>query len=126
MYLFLQNFGFGVYNDKVILYEEEERILLDIEQLNFKYDRFLGQVETEDVVKFGLIFEFVGRFYIVVFLYSFNEDYLVKILTEIKNFLIVQKEFLLVYDEVWNFFVFEFIFVNEFNYSFWYLYFLYF
>lgn len=118
MYLFLQNFGFGVYNDKVILYEEEERILLDIEQLNFKYDRFLGQVETEDVVKFGLIFEFVGRFYIVVFLYSFNEDYLVKILIEIKNFLIVQKEFLLVYDEVQNFFVFEFIFINEFIYSF--------
>lgn len=95
----LKNFGFGVHNDKAILHEEEERTLSDIEQLNLKYDRLLSQVETEDVVKFGLIPEFVGRFHIVVPLHSLNEDHLVKILTETKNSLIAQKEFLLAYDE---------------------------
>ena len=57
-------------------------------------------METEDVVKFGLIPEFVGRFHIVVPLHCLNEDHLVKILTETKNSLIAQKEFLLAYDEV--------------------------
>lgn len=126
MYLFLQNFGFGVHNDKAILHEEEERTLSDIEQLNLKYDRLLGQVETEDVVKFGLIPEFVGRFHIVVPLHSLNEDHLVKILTETKNSLIAQKEFLLAYDEVWNLSVSELISINKFNYSSWHLHFLYF
>lgn len=94
-----KSFGFGVNTDRAILKEEEERTLSDIEQLNLKYDRFLGQVETEDVVKFGLIPEFVGRFHIVVPLHCLNEDHLVKILTETKNSLIAQKEFLLAYDE---------------------------
>ncbi|XP_061172250.1 ATP-dependent Clp protease ATP-binding subunit ClpX-like [Saccostrea echinata] len=94
-----KSFGFGNRDDKSILMEEEERKLSDIEQLNLKYDRLLSEVETMDVVKFGLIPEFVGRFHIVVSLHSLNEDHLVKILTETKNSLIAQKEFLLSYDE---------------------------
>lgn len=108
----LQNFGFGVHNDKAILHEEEERTLSDIEQLNLKYDRLLGQIETEDVVKFGLIPEFVGRFHIVVPLHSLNEDHLVKILTETKNSLIAQKEFLLAYDEVYDLSLFLNLFLS--------------
>ncbi|XP_048736610.2 ATP-dependent Clp protease ATP-binding subunit clpX-like, mitochondrial isoform X2 [Ostrea edulis] len=94
-----KSLGFGTPEDESILMENEDKKLSDIEQLNVKYDQLLGEVETTDVVKFGLIPEFVGRFHIVVPLHSLSEDHLMKILTETKNSLIAQKEFLLAYDE---------------------------
>jgi ATP-dependent Clp protease ATP-binding subunit ClpX len=95
-----QSLGFGNLDDKSLKIDNEDRKLSDIEELNRKYDQLLGEVETTDVVKFGLIPEFVGRFHIVVPLHSLSEDHLMKILTETKNSLIAQKEFLLAYDEV--------------------------
>ncbi len=48
------------------------------------------QVEPEDLVKFGLIPEFVGRLPVIASLEELDEDALIKILTEPKNALIKQ------------------------------------
>ncbi len=50
----------------------------------------LSQVEAEDLTKFGLIPEFVGRLPIIATLNDLNEDDLVTILTEPKNALVKQ------------------------------------
>ncbi len=50
------------------------------------------QVEPQDLIKFGLIPEFVGRLPIVVSLKKLEQDDLVKILTEPKNSLVKQFE----------------------------------
>ncbi|MCP3943415.1 MAG: ATP-dependent Clp protease ATP-binding subunit ClpX [Desulfobacteraceae bacterium] len=50
----------------------------------------LGQVKPEDLIKFGLIPEFLGRLPIVTAIGELNEKSLVKILTEPKNALVKQ------------------------------------
>ncbi len=50
----------------------------------------LKNVEPEDLLKFGLIPEFVGRLPIIATLDDLNEDALVKVLTEPKNALVKQ------------------------------------
>ena len=60
----------------------------------------LRDLIPEDLLKFGLIPEFVGRLPIVVTLYSLDEDTLVKILKEPKNSLVKQYKKLLEMDNV--------------------------
>lgn len=50
----------------------------------------LAEVEPQDLIKYGLIPEFVGRLPIVVTLHDLTEDHLVRILTEPKNSIIKQ------------------------------------
>ena len=50
----------------------------------------LAQVQPEDLVKFGLIPEFIGRLPIVAAVENLNEDSLVRVLTEPKNSLVKQ------------------------------------
>ncbi|MGM0454015.1 MAG: ATP-dependent Clp protease ATP-binding subunit ClpX [Thermodesulfobacteriota bacterium] len=50
----------------------------------------LGMVETEDLIKFGLIPEFVGRIPIIATLEDLDESALIQILSEPKNALIKQ------------------------------------
>ncbi|GBG77498.1 hypothetical protein CBR_g23943 [Chara braunii] len=45
----------------------------------------LGMVESSDLIAYGLIPEFIGRFPILVSLAALNEDQLVQVLTEPKN-----------------------------------------
>ncbi|WWP01876.1 MAG: ATP-dependent protease ATP-binding subunit ClpX [Candidatus Dasytiphilus stammeri] len=52
--------------------------------------QLLEQVEPEDLIKFGLIPEFIGRLPIVTTLKELNEEALIKILSEPKNALIKQ------------------------------------
>ncbi len=52
--------------------------------------RILKEIRPEDLLKFGLIPEFVGRLPIVVTLDNLDEEALVKILTEPKNALVKQ------------------------------------
>ena len=60
----------------------------------------LAQVRPEDLIKFGLIPEFVGRLPVVVTLSQLDEQALVKILTEPRNALVKQYQRLLEMDGV--------------------------
>ena len=60
----------------------------------------LKEVTAQDLVKYGLIPEFVGRVPISISLDGLDEDALVKILTEPKNALVKQYQALLDMDEV--------------------------
>ena len=71
--------------------------------LKDKYDNdenLLAKVTTEDVRKFGMIPEFLGRLPIMFTLEALTEDMLVRILKEPKNAIIKQYEKLLAMDEV--------------------------
>ena len=71
-----------------------------IEKNEKNVGELLKQVLPQDLVKFGLIPEFVGRVPITVSLELLDEDALVRILTEPKNALIKQYRKLFHYDEV--------------------------
>ncbi len=72
-------------------------------ELNDKYDNdpdIMKKVNGDDLRKFGMIPEFLGRLPIVFTLNGLTEDMLVKILTEPKNAIIKQYQKLLELDEV--------------------------
>lgn len=74
-----------------------------IADLKDKYDHekdILAKVTVEDLRKFGMIPEFIGRLPIIFTLQGLNEDMLVKILKEPKNAIIKQYQKLLALDEV--------------------------
>ncbi len=60
----------------------------------------ISQVRVEDLIKFGLIPEFIGRIPVIATLQELDEDALVKVLTEPKNALIKQYKKLLAMDGV--------------------------
>ncbi len=60
----------------------------------------LNQVQPEDLLKFGLIPEFIGRLPVIVNLQPLDEEALVRILTEPKNALVKQYQKLLAMDHV--------------------------
>jgi len=60
----------------------------------------LSKVRVEDLIKFGLIPEFIGRIPVIATLDELDEDALVKVLTEPKNALIRQYKKLLAMDGV--------------------------
>lgn len=63
-------------------------------------DELLRQVEPQDLVKFGLIPEFIGRVPVTVSLEFLSEDALVRILTEPRNALTKQYQKLFEMDDV--------------------------
>ena len=73
----------------------------DIEKKDSKdMAELLQQVQPEDLLKFGLIPEFIGRLPVIVALHPLKEEALVKILTEPKNALVKQYKKLLAMDGV--------------------------
>lgn len=58
--------------------------------LDYRYDELIKSLQPSDLIKFGLIPEFVGRVPIVVGLNALDENALVKILSEPKNALVKQ------------------------------------
>ena len=54
------------------------------------YDKLMSQVTPQDLVKFGLIPELIGRLPVIATLTELNEDGLIRILTEPKNALVKQ------------------------------------
>jgi ATP-dependent Clp protease ATP-binding subunit ClpX len=71
--------------------------------LKDKYDEdenILQKVTVDDIRKFGMIPEFLGRLPILLALESLSEDMLVQILTEPKNAILKQYQKLLAMDEV--------------------------
>ncbi len=69
-------------------------------QHEYNIDRLLGQVLPQDLVKFGLIPELVGRVPVTVTLQSLDKEDLVRILTEPKNAIVKQYQKLLELDDV--------------------------
>jgi ATP-dependent Clp protease ATP-binding subunit ClpX len=65
-----------------------------------KIDNILKHVQPQDLIKYGLIPEFVGRLPVVATLEDLSEDALVRILTEPKNAIIKQYQKLLSFDNV--------------------------
>lgn len=63
-------------------------------------DKCLKNVEAKDLVEFGMIPEFVGRFPVIVPFHSLNEGLLIRILTEPKNAIVPQYKALLQLDDV--------------------------
>lgn len=57
---------------------------------DFKLGELLESIQPEDLLKFGLIPEFIGRFPIIATLHELNEDALIDILTKPKNSLVRQ------------------------------------
>ncbi|MCQ2521201.1 MAG: ATP-dependent Clp protease ATP-binding subunit ClpX [Lachnospiraceae bacterium] len=71
-------------------------------ELKDKFDKenVLAQVKTEDIRKFGMIPEFIGRLPMVITLESLTKDMYVQILSEPKNAILKQYQKLLELDEV--------------------------
>lgn len=63
-------------------------------------NELLKQLLPQDLIKFGLIPEFIGRIPIMVTLNTLDEDALIKILTQPKNALIKQYKYLFELDDV--------------------------
>ena len=63
-------------------------------------DDYFKDVQPQDLIKFGLIPEFVGRIPLTVALHSLDENALVKIMTEPKNALVKQYKKLIGMDNV--------------------------
>ncbi|MBI5740022.1 MAG: ATP-dependent Clp protease ATP-binding subunit ClpX [Nitrospirae bacterium] len=65
-----------------------------------KTDNILKHIQPQDLIKYGLIPEFVGRLPVVATLEELSEDALIRILTEPKNAIIKQYQRLLSFDNV--------------------------
>ena len=75
----------------------------EVEDLKDKYDKeknILEKVTVEDLKKFGMIPEFIGRLPIIYSLQGLTKDMLIQILREPKNAILKQYQKLLELDEV--------------------------
>jgi len=70
------------------------------EEDQMERDKYLASVEAGDLIEFGMIPEFVGRFPALVAFHSLTETMLIRILTEPKNALIPQYQMLFGMDKV--------------------------
>ena len=77
-------------------YSENSDPVDDLEEKN----ALISQVEARDLIEFGMIPEFVGRFPVVTPFHSLSEDMLKTILTEPRNALIPQYQALFHMDKV--------------------------
>ena len=71
-----------------------------IKRGDIKENELLKQVEPQDLIKYGLIPEFVGRLPVLSYLDLLDQDALVRILTEPKNALIKQYQYMFNLDDV--------------------------
>lgn len=85
--------------DKIISQRLDKKTIGFVAEIKGKQDRDIGEilrnVQPEDLIKFGMIPEFVGRVPIVSTLTELDENALIAILTEPKNALVKQYQALL-------------------------------
>ena len=89
--------------DKIIQRRIGEKTIgfnADIVSQNQDEEEILRQIQPEDLLKFGLIPEFIGRLPAIVTLRELSEEALVRILTEPKNALVKQYKKLFEIDNV--------------------------
>ncbi len=82
-------------NDSSIGFNADVKTKVENSQINF-----VKHLQPQDLIKFGLIPEFVGRLPVVVGLNDLNENALIRILTEPKNSIIKQYKKMFKIDEV--------------------------
>ena len=96
----------GAFTDleKIIQQRIGKKTIGFISEVNKKVDKRVGDilkvVQPEDLIKYGLIPEFVGRLPVVATLNDLEEGDLIRILTEPKNSLIKQYQKLLAFDNI--------------------------
>ena len=85
--------------DKIISQRLDKKTIGFVAEIKGKQDRDIGEilrnVQPEDLIKFGMIPEFVGRVPVVSTLTELDENALIAILTEPKNALVKQYQALL-------------------------------
>ena len=90
--------------DKIVAMRKGKRSLGLQANITSKKDetlsQMLAQVEPEDLIRFGLIPEFIGRLPVIATLEELDEKALVEILTKPKNALVKQYSKLFEYDDV--------------------------
>ena len=90
--------------DKIIENRLDKRTMGFGAEIQSKKERNVGQLMTEiqpqDLLKFGIIPELVGRLPVITTLESLDRDQMVQILTEPKNALVKQYQKLMEYDQV--------------------------
>lgn len=89
--------------DKIIQRRKGERVIgfnSDMKTEKVEESKLLSLVRPEDLLKFGLIPEFIGRLPVIVTLDELSEDALVRIITEPKNALLKQYQKLFRLDNV--------------------------
>ena len=90
--------------DKIIENRLDKRSMGFGAQVQSKKERNVGQlmaeIQPQDLLKFGIIPELVGRLPVITTLESLDQEQMVKILTEPKNALVKQYQRLLEYDNV--------------------------
>jgi ATP-dependent Clp protease ATP-binding subunit ClpX len=68
--------------------------------INSKHEINLSEVTPDDLVKFGMIPEFVGRFPVAVALSALTRDDMIQVLTSVKNNYIQQYQWLFKQDSI--------------------------
>ena len=90
--------------DKIIENRLDKRSLGFGAEIQSKKERNVGElmkeIQPQDLLKFGIIPELVGRLPIITTLESLDRDQMMKILTEPKNALVKQYQKLMEYDDV--------------------------
>lgn len=90
--------------DKIIENRLDKRSMGFGAQVQSKKERNVGQlmkeVQPQDLLKFGIIPELVGRLPVITTLQSLDRDQMIQILTEPKNALVKQYQKLMTFDEV--------------------------
>ncbi len=85
--------------DKIISQRLDKKTIGFVAEISGKKERDIGEilknVQPEDLIKFGMIPEFVGRMPVVSTLHELDEEALITILTEPKNALVKQYQALL-------------------------------
>jgi ATP-dependent Clp protease ATP-binding subunit ClpX len=72
-------------------------------QANIKENKIEGDLSTvspDDLTKYGMIPEFIGRFTTTVSIKELNKDQLIQILTDVKNNYVSQYKYLLKLDDI--------------------------
>jgi ATP-dependent Clp protease ATP-binding subunit ClpX len=90
--------------DKIIENRLDKRTMGFGAEIQSQKERNVGEllkeIQPQDLLKFGIIPELVGRLPVITTLQSLDKEQMVKILTEPKNALVKQYHKLLEYDEV--------------------------
>ena len=90
--------------DKIIENRLDKRSMGFGAEVQSRKDRNVGQlmaeIQPQDLLKFGIIPELVGRLPVITTLESLDRDQMVQILTEPKNALVKQYQKLMEYDQV--------------------------